>query len=107
MHAEANWTSFAKALGPNFFEKVADAGIANTIINDPPRKLMSDLAWKRNPGPLKNTHELIVVGVCRIRNSYIHGEKFVGGGDNQWERDATLVREALAILKFALSQAPD
>jgi hypothetical protein len=106
-HAEADWYSFAKDLGPDFFDRVAAAGIAKTIINDPPRKLMRDLAWDRKSGPLTNTQELIVIGVCRVRNSYIHGEKFVGGGDDQWERDATLVREALAVLKFALSQAPD
>ena len=32
-----------------------------------------------NPEPLTNVAQLIVNGVCRVRNSYIHGEKFVGG----------------------------
>ena len=41
-------------------------------------------------------------GVCRVRNSYIHGEKFTGGPEGQWDRDTTLIMEAHAVLKEAM-----
>jgi len=65
---------------------------------------MSDLQWApETPFPLTNVHELIVQGVCRVRNSYLHGEKFRGGPDGQWERDVTLIREAHAVLDEAIT----
>jgi len=105
-HAEADWGSFAKELGPDFYRAVVDSGVAPTLINDPPRKLLrDDLAWgPRRPAPIRNVEELFAIGVCRVRNSYVHGEKFVGGPDRQWERDAILVNEALQVLQLALSQ---
>ena len=102
--AQADWTSFAQSLGERFFEEVASSGIADTLINDPPRKLMADLSWKpEQPPKLTNVTELIVKGVCQVRHSYIHGEKFVER--EQRERDATLVHEALAVLRLARSKA--
>jgi|SRR5690348_10201852 len=87
--AQANWESLAKALGDPFFEEVKSSGMADTLINDPPRKLMADLTWKpENVPPLSGIVELFVQGVCRVRNSYVHHEKFVSQGD-QLERDAT------------------
>jgi hypothetical protein len=97
--AQADWGSFAKTLGEDFFGQVASSGIADTLINDPPRKLMADLSWKPEQVPtLTNVTELFVQGVCRVRNSYIHHEKFVSDGE-QWERDAKLVHEALCVLR--------
>lgn len=103
--AEANWRSFARELGPNFFEEVVRRGIADTLINDPPRQLMSEgLSWeRRTPAVLRNVDELFAEGVCRVRNSLFHGEKFVGG-PAQWERDSKLVAESLEVLKLTLSQ---
>ena len=103
-HAEADWRSYAKELGPEFFERVVSSGIADTLINNPPRKLMREgLQWSRGRhGPLQNAEELFIEGVCRVRNSLFHGEKFVGGG-GQWDRDSQLVREVLEVLKLALS----
>lgn len=34
--AEADWTSFAKSLGPNFFLRVQDTQRAETLIAEPP-----------------------------------------------------------------------
>lgn len=61
------------------------------------------LAWQpEKPAPLRNVTELFVQGVCRVRNSYLHGEKFVGSGDpGQWKRDTTLIEEAFAVLTLA------
>ncbi len=83
------------------------SGIAATLINHPPRQLLATLDWSpTNPPPLASVTELIINGVCRVRNSYIHGEKFTGGPDNQWKRDALLVAEAHAVLKRAIGIRP-
>lgn len=99
--AQADWEAYAKELGSAFFDKVVADGIAKTLITEPPRKLLAEeLQWEPvKPEPLKNVSELIVKGMCRVRNSYVHGEKFVSAG--QWQRDAQLVRDALAVLVAA------
>jgi hypothetical protein len=104
--AEADWESFAQKLGCDFFEEVSASEIAKTLIGHPPRQLLADLQWSPDaPEPLANVAQLIVNGVCRVRNSYLHGEKFTGGPDGQWERDATLIAEAHAVLKKAMDMA--
>ncbi|RUV40611.1 MAG: hypothetical protein EOQ55_28625 [Mesorhizobium sp.] len=104
--AQADWGSFAHALGKKFFDQVVADGIAKTLIGHPPRQLLADLHWSpQSPAPLANVAELIVNGVCRVRNSYIHGEKFTGGPEGQWERDALLIHEAHAVLNRAAVQA--
>jgi hypothetical protein len=101
--AEADWAGFAQELGASFFDHIQASGVAATLINHPPRQLLVTLDWSPpNPPPLANVTELIVNGVCRVRNSYIHGEKFTGGPDYQWERDALLVAEAHEVLKEAI-----
>lgn len=102
--AEADWDAFARGLGPEFFAAIVDKGIAKTLIGQPPRRLMKDLQWAPEVlAPLSNVHELIVQGVCRVRNSYFHGEKFREGPDGQWERDLALIREANAVLNEAIA----
>lgn len=101
--AEADWDRFAQHLGPAFFSQVVQTGIAKTLVGLPPRRLMANMMWTpENPDPLVNVAQLIVNGVCRVRNSYIHGEKFTGGPEGQWERDLTLIREAHAVLAAAM-----
>lgn len=102
-HAQADWNSFARGLGQAFFDEVRDAGIAKTLIAEPPGKLMrAPLEWKRPDGGLATTHDLFVLGVCRVRNSLVHGEKYKGDA-TQAARDDVLVSEALAVLKAAQS----
>lgn len=102
--AEADWDAFARDLGSEFFAAVVANGIAKTLIGEPPRRLTNDLVWAPEiPVPLTNVHELIIQGVCRVRNSYLHGEKFRGGPDGQWERDVKLIKEAHAVLQAALA----
>jgi hypothetical protein len=36
-----------------------------------------------------------------VRNSYFHVEKFTGGAEGKWERDAKLIEEAHSVLKMA------
>ena len=77
--AEADWDLFAEELGVAFFNHVKASGIAKTLIDQPPRKLLVTLDWSPpNPPPLTNVAQLMINGMCRVRNSYIHGEKFVG-----------------------------
>lgn len=102
--AEPDWDAFALALGAEFFSDVNERKIATTLIGEPPRRLLSTLEWSpEKPAALTNVQQLIVQGVCRARNSYIHGEKFTGGPDDQWDRDLTLVTEAHAVLKAAIA----
>ena len=107
--AEADWDAFARDLGQKFFDHVVKSGVAKTLIGEPPRRLLANMQWDPpSPAPLSNVAQLIVNGVCRVRNSYFHGEKFTGGPAGQWERDAKLIEEAHAVLKeaqkFAFSQ---
>ncbi|MDF1836159.1 MAG: hypothetical protein P1U62_14960 [Alteraurantiacibacter sp. bin_em_oilr2.035] len=89
--AQADWNAFARDLSQDFFAAIVDIGIAKTLIGEPPRSLTNDLQWApETPVPLTNVHELIVQGVCRVRNSYLHGEKFRGGPNGQWARDIRL-----------------
>lgn len=101
--AEADWDAVARELGPAFHDRVVALGIAPTLVRRPPRRLMSDLTWGPDePAPLANAAQLIVNGVCRVRNSYIHGEKFTGGPEGQWDRDLALVTEAHVVLTLAI-----
>lgn len=100
--AEVDWDAFASDLGQEFFDHILESGIAKTLVGEPPRRLLANMQWDPpNPAPLSNVVQLIVNGVCRVRNSYLHGEKFTGGPDGQWGRDAKLVEEAHAVLKEA------
>ena len=105
--AQANWEKFARELGPSFFEHVKDSNLAPTLLSDPPRRLMKEgLKWgPEHPVPLNDVVKLFIQGVCRVRNSFVHGEKFVGR-ERQWERDAKLVSEALVILREAQDRVP-
>jgi hypothetical protein len=101
--AEADWDRFAVELSNRFFQQVVELGIAKTLIGHPPRRLLRDMTWApENPPALTNVTQLIMNGVCRVRNSYIHGEKFTGGPEGQWERDVTLILEANAVLREAM-----
>lgn len=102
--AEADWDAFARDLGPAFFKAMVDKGIAKTLIGEPPRRLLADLQWSpEKTTPLVNVRGLIVEGVCRVRNSYHHGEKFVGGPERQFDRDKVLIAEAHAVLDQAIA----
>lgn len=101
--AEADWNAFARLLGAEFFASVVEREIAPTLIHEPPRRLLSTMVWSpKKPVPLTDVHQLIVQGVCRTRNSYIHGEKFTGGPEERRDRDLALVIEAHAVLRAAI-----
>lgn len=104
--AQADWRAFATALGSEFYDEVRAKNLANTLIDKPPAKLMREgLVWNRPERPLENSVELFEHGVCRVRNSLFHGEKFIGNADDIG-RDITLVMEALAVLRAARGEIP-
>jgi hypothetical protein len=105
---EPAWDLYARSLGSEFFNHVVTTGIAKTLIGHPPRQLMAEtMQWApEQTTPLTNVHQLFVEGVCRVRNSYVHGEKFTGGPEGQWARDAVLIAEAHAVLAEALTFLP-
>lgn len=101
--AEADWDLFAQSLGKPFFDHVIDKEIATTLVRNPPRRLLSDMSRSpEQPARLTNVAQVIINGVCRVRNSYIHGEKFTGGPEGQWDRDLILIKEAHAVLIEAM-----
>lgn len=105
--AQADWAGFANALGVEFYQEVADHRLAETLIKQPPGKLLNEgLAWNRPDAALSNTVELFERGVCRVRNSVVHGEKLVGD-PAQRERDLLLIREALNVLEAAVDRIPE
>jgi len=104
--AQADWRSFASTLGQEFFDEVAARKIAENLIDRPPGKLMREgLNWERPDRPLEDAVALFERGVCRVRNSLFHGEKFVGDMA-QLQRDRVLVVEATAVLKAAADKVP-
>jgi hypothetical protein len=104
--AEADWSAFADSLGSAFFDRVQQSGKAENLIKEPPRRRMADglVFSPETPLPLGNIQDLIVLGVCRVRNNLVHGEKFGVSGVG-WERDEILTREARWVLQKAVDAA--
>lgn len=106
--AEADWDEFSKKLGAAFYADIVAKQIATTLIGRPPRVYLATGEWSPDNLPrLANVNMLIVMGMCRVRNSYIHGEKFRGGPAGQWDRDIILVKEAHDVLNAALAWPHD
>jgi hypothetical protein len=102
--AEADWISFAGAI-ENAIDISSKACLKESIeyiLNNPPRKQVNDngvIRWKAaSPSQSNETKDLIVY-VCRIRNNLFHGGKFTGGYLEDFDRDFSLVKAALCILK--------
>jgi len=104
--AQANWVAFAAALGEEFFGEVRRGKLAETLIGQPPARLMREgLKWAPPDPPLEDCIALFERGICRVRNSLVHGEKFVGD-PSQLSREVLLVSEALSVLKAARCKIP-
>lgn len=104
--AQADWVGFAKALGPPFYQEIVERQLAETLIKEPPGRLLNEgLIWDRPEAVLSNTVELFERGVCRVRNSLVHGEKLVGD-PAQRDRDIVLIRDALNVLQAASDRVP-
>ena len=99
-----DWTRFAAELGEPFFTAARDSGNAAVLIREPPRVYHRDKGLlPEQPPPIMNVQELLLRGVCQVRNNIAHGEKFV---EPVTERDHDLVRDALWVLTQAIDQHP-
>jgi hypothetical protein len=102
--AEADWTAFAGNIESNInnsinceFKKSMEY-----ILNNPPRKQINEngvIKWKRVDPSQRNKTKNLIMYICRIRNNLFHGGKFVGGDLEEFDRDFSLVKSALLILK--------
>jgi hypothetical protein len=103
--AQADWSALSGILGTDFFEQIRSAGIAPDLIREPPRtrKANSMKFEPETPDSLTSTEELLVHGVCKVRNNLIHGEKDFAVSGEGYERDVKLVRQALMVLQEALA----
>lgn len=105
-HAKADFRAFARALGDDFFKTVSEEGFATTLIQNPPARLMNNNCWEDMDGRrITNTQELFFMGVNRVRNSLIHGPKFLTRGSRESVRDRDLTVEANLTICRALSEA--
>lgn len=105
--AQADWDAFADALGVDFYKYVVHHRIAETLIAQPPGRLLSEgPVWNRPDAALSSTIELFVRGVCRVRNNLVHGEKPLDD-PAQTDRDLVLIREAMQVLEAAADRVPE
>ena len=107
--ADADWDRFAKSkLGDEFFQEVQKSGLAKMLIGGRPRKQMKEgLAWKPDEAvPITNVTELIVNGVCQVRNHIDHHQKFRGDDEPQ-KRDLALITDAHQVLELVLKKHPE
>jgi hypothetical protein len=106
--AEADWTPFANALGPEFLEHVRTSHQAEILITEPPRRRSTlGLEWAPvEPQPIRTVEELFVRSICQVRNNLAHGEKFDITGKGL-DRDLALVSQSLWVLKQALERNID
>jgi hypothetical protein len=102
--AVVDWHRFAGELGDPFFVNVCKSGNAATLIAEPPRAKHREGGWQPVVQlPVRDVTELIVRGVCQVRNNIVHGEKYV---DPEGPRADTLVREAHWVLEQAINAHP-
>jgi hypothetical protein len=101
--AMADWGRFASELGESFFQEVKQAGIANTLINAPPRKRLNQdgrAEWGETFAPIACVADLFLLGVCQVRHNLVHGNK-----QELNERDQALISEAYHVLETAIERS--
>ena len=72
------------------------------ILNNPPQKQINEngvIKWKRVDPSQRNETKNLIMYICRIRNNLFHGGKFVGGYLEEFDKDFSLVKCALLVLK--------
>ena len=106
--AKPNWEKFAAALGPDFFDEVRNQGIAQVLIDNPPKKQVVQngyVDWQPAT-QATNTTELFVY-IRRVRNNLFHGGKYPSGPVRDMSRDQELLLQSVAVLELALRHVPD
>lgn len=105
--AEADWVPLAGSLGEEVFHFVRDSHMADTLVGEPPRRLMNQgLEWHPTfSPPIESVLDLFVRGICQVRHNLAHGEKFNVTGSG-WDRDIALVTQALWTLERVIEKSP-
>jgi hypothetical protein len=102
--AAVDWRRFANDLGPDFFKIVTDSKKAETLLAEPPRVMHRSGEWRPTRQlPIADVTELVLRGLCQVRNNIVHGEKFIGENS---ERSHALVVEAYWILEQIVESNP-
>ena len=81
------------------------AGRAQTLINDPPKKLVvreGRAVFSSRPSPVQNTKQLLQ-SAKGVRNNLFHGSKMFAADR---PRDAQLMNEVLWLLEFIMEKQP-
>jgi len=100
--AQADWESFQNDLAkldPAELDRVLACG--QYIAKTPPKKQVlqgTGLAWADST-PTEPAIKTLLIYVRRVRNNLFHGGKMSEGS----ERDSTLIRESLAVLRAVLT----
>ena len=102
--AEADWIAFATDIESKINNSI-NCQLKKSIeyiLNNPPQKQTNEngvIKWKPVDASQRNRTKNLIMYICRIRNNLFHGGKFVGGYLEEFDRDFTLVKCALLILK--------
>lgn len=112
---DADWSGFARDLGPDFLGQVIERDIAPVLVNRPPKKQVKlpcgALGW-RDMGAVRSTADLFLA-IRRARNNLAHGAKYQDSGSGHpdfvegSERDDALLGQSLDVLALALEIRPD
>lgn len=97
--ARANWEEFGNTLGDEFFKRIRKEKLAETLIDDPPKKEIVVANFKcdflAQSSPTRSSE--LFTTICRVRNNLFHGGKPVIDS-----RSETLIKESLVVLNEAL-----
>lgn len=98
---EADWDGFSsRELKASFFAAVQAMALAPTLMTRPPSRQIlqkGTLAWETVAAPTNVTD--LMGAVRRVRNNLVHGGK---SGDNDSDRNNSLIAEAIEVLLQAL-----
>lgn len=97
-YVSVQWDDFVRdRVDREFFEKIRDSGMANTLINSPPSLQILDTSGVLtfSNAAVVTTPQLLVGAVQRVRNNLFHGGK---SGDPDHERNDTLIADAIAVI---------
>jgi len=102
--AEADWNAFASKIESKI-NNSTNCQLKKSIeyiLNNPPQKQINEngvIKWKPADPSQRNKTKNLIIYICRIRNNLFHGGKFVGGYLEEFDKDFSLVKCALLILK--------
>ena len=100
---KVDWNTFAnRRLGSDFYDQIVDESVAETLINNPPKKQV----WRHEALEFQDVErstdvQKLIGAVCRVRNNLFHGGK---AGDLEHDRNNALIEESLEVIRRALER---